>query len=101
MALRVARRLRQRLAGLSSSGSASTTAISARARSASSIVRSGSAPGRPREEDHAFGVGRDLAVVLDHLGLAPTAARVVRGHRGPHALVQLAAELLHQALLLL
>src|SRR4051794_40306697 len=58
------------------------------------------AAGRAREEDDALGVARDLVERLDHLRLAPATSRAAR-HGGPEALVELAAELLHEALLLL
>src|SRR5436190_18192409 len=58
-----------------------------------------SASGRAREEDDAVGVARDLVECLDHLSLA--AAAVARERHGrPHALVELLAERLDQALLL-
>src|SRR5205814_690257 len=61
----------------------------------------GSAARGPREEDDAVGVRRDLAVALHEQGLAPGAVRLGGGHGGPHALVELAAKLLDEALLVL
>src|SRR5215217_3517847 len=85
----------------SASGVARTKAISASARSASSISGAWSAAGGAREEDHALGLGRDLGVLLHHLRLTPAAAGVRDRDRGPHALVKLATELLDEALLVL
>ena len=55
---------------------------------------------RPREEDHALGVTRDLLEGLDHLRLA-TAAPVGLGHRGPEPRIQLTAKFLDQSQLIL
>src|SRR4029077_18066205 len=57
------------------------------------------AAGGPREEDHALGVARHLGEAARQLGgpLCPAAQR----HRGPHAGVELVAELLDQTLLVL
>src|SRR5262245_9359796 len=76
-------------------------AIRASARSASSIGLSALAARCPGEEDHPLGVRRDVRVLLDHLGLAPAASRIPDRHRSPHALVELTAELLDEALLVL
>src|SRR6188472_281165 len=73
---------------------------------ARSIVSSGplgrrSRPsGRAREEDHPFGVARDLLERLDHPCLAAPGSGALRDG-GPHALIELAAEFLDQPLLLL
>src|SRR5215210_3959938 len=85
----------------SARGIARTKAISASARRASSISGGRSAAGGPREEDHALGLGWDIGVLLDHLRLSPAAAGVRHRDRRPHALVELAAELLDEALLVL
>src|SRR5215210_1387231 len=95
------RRVRQRLASRTIIGAASANAIRARASSASSTDGPSSAARRPREEDHSLCPGRDLAVLPDQRGLAATAARVDRGDRRPHALVELSAELRHEPLLVL
>src|SRR3954452_22793696 len=53
-----------------------------------------------REEDHAVGRARDVLERADHLGLA--APGPVRDRYGrPHALLELAAELVDEALLVL
>src|SRR5579875_1110604 len=84
-----------------SSSDSRATATSAVAISASSTGRRPlAASGRAREEDHALGVTRDVRERPDHLRLAP-AARVGRRHGRPQAGVKLAAELAHQALLVL
>src|SRR5918996_3755290 len=98
---RAARRSRQRLASRTMIGVASTSPIRARASSASSIRGGSSAARGAREEDDPVGPGGDVAVGLHQLRLAPAAAAVRRGHGGPHALVELAAELLDEPLLLL
>src|SRR3954447_18060950 len=56
--------------------------------------------GGPREEDHAAGVARDLVERADHLRLAPPVGPGGR-HGRPHSVVELAAELLDERLLLL
>src|SRR4051812_16284833 len=69
---------------------------------ASSIVSApwlSAAAGGAREEDDAIGVARDLVEGLDHPCLAPPPAGG-GGHRGPHALVELATELVDEPLLL-
>src|SRR5688500_6203221 len=76
-------------------------ATRARASSASSMAPAPSAAGGAREEDHALRVRRNLRILPDQLGLAPAAARVGGGDRRPHPLVELAAKLLHEALLVL
>src|SRR5438477_9768608 len=53
-----------------------------------------------REEDHALGGARYLLEGAHHLRLPPAGLRDHR-HRGPHAVLQLAPELLHQPLLVL
>src|SRR5688500_9459358 len=81
-------------------GIASAIATMVRARTVRSIPRR-SAAGGAREEDDAVGTGGDLAVLVDRHGLAAAAARRVGGDGRPHALVELAAELLDQPLLVL
>src|SRR3954451_25079757 len=76
-------------------------AISARASRASSTGRSRSAPRGAREEDHSLRLGRNLRVPPDQLGLTSPARGIGGGHSSPHALVELAAEGLHQPLLVL
>src|SRR4051812_10327579 len=68
--------------------------------SASGTARLAGPAGRAREEDHALGVTGDVVEAADDLGLAPAPAAVHRD-RGPHAFVELAAELLDQGLLVL
>src|SRR4051812_977931 len=60
----------------------------------------GGAAGGAREEDHPGGLARDVLERVDHLGLAPPGRRG-HGDRGPHALVELAAELLDEPALVL
>src|SRR6266540_3419737 len=73
---------------------------------ASSIASSGPASAGsgssrcPWEEDDAVGVARDLVEHLDHPRLAPP-SRGPLGDGGPHALIELAAELADEQLLLL
>src|SRR4029453_8655086 len=76
------------------------------AMAASSIVSSsapaaaGSGPSRRAwEEDDALGVARDVVERLDHARLAPPGSTPL-GDGGPHALIELAAELADQQLLL-
>src|SRR3954469_26005687 len=95
---------RRSLSGAStrtSSGMARAMAISARASRASSTGRSRSAPRGAREEDHSLRLGRNLRVPPDELGLATATRRIGGGHRGPHALVELARETLDEPLLVL
>src|SRR2546422_615385 len=99
-ARRAAWRLRQRPAWRDSSGTARTKAIRARESRAGSIARR-SAAGGAREEDHALRLDRNVRVLLDHQSLAAPTAGAGGGHGGPHPLVELAAELLDQALLVL
>src|SRR4051794_18285922 len=80
-------------------GAARPAATIASTRSASTTVRS--APRRPWEEDPPLGLRRDLGVRLPHPPLTPPALRPRFGHRPPHALVELAPELLHEPLLVL
>src|SRR6478736_4013613 len=61
----------------------------------------GSASGRPREEDDSLRLGRDVAEVAHHLGLAAPAAGTLGRDGGPHSLVELATELVDQQLLVL
>src|SRR4051795_11343567 len=56
--------------------------------------------GRAREEDHPVGGARDLLERAHHLRL-PAAALGLHRNRGPHALLELAAELRDEALLVL
>src|SRR3954453_16170137 len=69
------------------------------AASATVTRRSARAAGRAREEDHALGRARDFLEGGDHLCLASD-GRCDDRYRGPHALVELAPELLHEALLI-
>src|SRR4051812_19335040 len=94
--LRVAR---WRSAHLSMTGAVRAAATIARTSSASSTA--GSAARRAWEEDHAVGLGGNLGVGLDHPCLAPPILGSGLRHGGPHALVELAVELLDQALLVL
>src|SRR5918996_2606613 len=55
---------------------------------------------RAREEDDSVGVARDLLERLDHACLASPHGGAL-GDGGPHALIELAAELLDEQLLLL
>src|SRR5688500_8109937 len=95
----LARRLRKAETSRAIVGIASAMATSVNARTVSSTARS--AAGRAREEDHAVGAGRNLVELVDHHGLAPAAPGRMRRHGRPHALVELAAELLDEALLVL
>src|SRR5215211_2375095 len=97
---RVARRLRHRTTARMARGVARTIAMSASASSASSIGER-SASRCARKEDHSLRVLRNLRVVLDHLRLAASAPRAGRRHGRPHPLVELAAKLLHETLLVL
>src|SRR5205823_6624565 len=81
-------------------GAASAAARRARTRNSSS-TEAGSAAGGAREEDDAVGVRRDLPVALHEHGLADAGAGLGGGDGRPHPLVELAAELLDQALLVL
>src|SRR4051812_14992167 len=86
------------------SGRLRTVAKSASARRARSICGDcsrTSAAGRTREEDHALCLAWNLRVVLHHERLATTRRRIFRRHCGPHSLVELARELLHEELFLL
>src|SRR5262245_1480176 len=75
------------------------------AMAASSIVSSPAQAGsgssrRAWEEDHAVGVPRDVLERLDHARLAAPGRRSL-GDAGPPALIELAADLLDEQLLLL
>src|SRR4051794_10843845 len=95
-ALRCARRFS---AHRSTTGAASAAATIARTSRASSTARSAACPAG--EEDPPLGLGRDLVVCLDHPRLAtPVVGSGLRARR-PHALVELAAELLDEPLLVL
>ena len=59
-----------------------------------------SRPAALREEDHPLGVARDLGEVAHHRRLVAPAGSLGRDRR-PHPLVELAAELLDQPLLVL
>src|SRR4051794_6837135 len=102
---RASRTTRRRSSRRSSQGS-ETSKSSARttiavAASATVMPRgSAGAAGGPREEDHAIRGLRDLLERRDHLGLAPAGLGLDR-NCGPHPLLELAPELLHEALLVL
>src|SRR5205823_582541 len=85
--------------GMATSNSRATmrTAVAPRASSTVASVLAGAA-GRAREEDHAFGVAGNVVERPGDLRLAPAPA-VRGGDRGPHPLVELAAELLDERLL--
>src|SRR5215208_3781377 len=97
---RFERRWRNAESSRASVGIASASATSVRARTVSSTAAR-SAAGGPRKEDHPIRTRWDVAVVADHHGLAPAAAGRVGGDRRPHSLVQLAAKLLDESLLIL
>src|SRR5919197_813076 len=79
---------------MSDSGARTTIAVTHSATVTSRLLRPACGA---REEDDAVGRARDLVEGADQLRLA-TAALVHHRHRRPHALVELAAELLHKAL---
>ena len=83
------------------SGADRTRAIRASASRANSIASWAVSPRGARKEDHALRLDRNVAEVLDELRLATPAAGVRRRDRRPHALVELAPELLDEALLVL
>src|SRR4051812_26095386 len=58
-------------------------------------MRARSAAGRAGEEDHPVGVAGDVLEPVHELRLAAAAAGG-RGHRGPHPVVELPAELLDE-----
>src|SRR5947209_2509277 len=78
----------------------SAKATSEVAASASSTGARLPAAGRPRKEDHAVGVPWNVVEGADHQGLRPALLACQR-HRGPQALVELAAKLLDEPLLVL
>src|ERR671937_47208 len=84
----------------SATSNSKATIRAAVAPSARSISSSAGAAGGAREEDHAVGVAGNVLEGPGDLRLAP-AAPVGGRHRRPHSLVQLAAELLDERLLLL
>src|SRR4051794_32883219 len=81
------------------SASSATTTMTTVAKASSTAGFGLPAARGAREEDHAVGIPRDVAERLDHLGLAP-AGLPGDGNGGPHAGVELAAELLDELLLL-
>src|SRR3954449_11680232 len=87
--------------GSATSHSSATMTIAVALRARTTLRPSAlAAAGRAREEDHAVRVARDLVEAADHLGLTAPAGCGGR-HRGPHALVELAAECPDQPLLVL
>src|SRR3954447_11407876 len=97
------RRARRRSSASSIRGS--ITSASSATTTMTTVAKGSSTPGSglpaargAREEDHAVGVRGNVAERLDHLGLAP-AGLPGDGNGGPHAGVELAAELLDQILL--
>src|SRR5215213_4201241 len=88
---------RRSIHGIVDSHSRAMTTI-AEAMSAAVTERLLRAARRAREEDDAVGVPRDLAEVLDHRRLAAAVARG-DGNGGPHPRVELAPELVDEALL--
>src|SRR5689334_18077087 len=78
---------------VSQSSAMTTMAVATSAATIGGALRR--APGGAREEDDPVGVARDLVEGLDHRGLAATGAPGDR-HGGPHAGVELPAELLDQ-----
>src|SRR5579859_2669683 len=81
----------------SESRASATSAVAARTSSTGPRLP---AARRAREEDHAIGVPWDLCERAHHDRL-PTPGGPPGGHRGPQPGIQLAAELLDQALLVL
>src|SRR3954447_17022965 len=91
-------RRRSRYGSMTSQRSAMTTiAVAQRATVTVPLLRSAR---RAREEDDPAGVARDLFERAHHLGLSPAGFGLHR-NRGPHALLELAAELRDEALLVL
>src|SRR5690242_17299079 len=82
---------------LTSHSRASTTIAVAHSATVTARSSAGAARG-PREEDHAAGLTWDLLERVHELGLAAAGLCLGRD-RGPHALLELAPELLDEALL--
>src|SRR3954468_15702337 len=74
-----------------------TIPVAARATATARLVRAARGAG---EEDHPIGGTRNLFERVHHLGLPPAALGLHRD-RGPHSLLELAAELRNEHLLVL